>query len=103
MRSLKRSKRWISLAVLLAVVALLVTAGLVGPATAMDSDSFAINWDVMAGGGGPAASTNFALNTTLGQGSIGPGSSANYELCGGYWCAPVRYAVFLPLVLRDSS
>lgn len=70
------SKRWASLAVLLAVLALLVTAGLVGAATAIDSTNFAINWDVMAGGGEPAASTNFALNGTVGQGARGSSGSS---------------------------
>jgi hypothetical protein len=97
MRSLTMLRRWILLAVLLAVFLLLV-----GPATAMESDNFAINWDVMGGGGEPIASDNFALNGTIGQGVIGLKSSTNYSLCSGYWCGAVlEYAIYLPLVLRN--
>ena len=76
---------------------------MVGPVTAMESTNYAINWDVMGGGGAPIASTNFALNGTIGQGIIGLKSSTNYGLCSGYWCSEVEYQIFLPLVLRNYS
>lgn len=99
------SKRTIP-AALVALVCILLLV--VGPATAMESANYAINWDVMDGGGEPIASTHlsthFALNGTIGQGVIGLKSSTNYGLCSGYWCgAAVEYAVYLPLVLRNFS
>jgi hypothetical protein len=81
--------------------ALLCILLLVGTAAAMGSDHYAINWDVMGGGGEPINSASYAINATIGQGAIGFKSSANYGLCGGYWCGGVECRVFLPLVLRD--
>jgi len=83
--------------------ALLCILLLVGPVTAMESAHYAINWDVMGGGGEPIASTHFALNSTIGQGAIGPKSNTHYCLCSGYWCGVIKYRVFLPLVLRNYS
>ena len=85
------------------LIALLCGLLLVGPVTAMDSANFAIDWDVMGGGGEPVASANFALDATIGQGVIGPMSSANYDICSGYWCAGVEYKIFLPLVMKNHS
>jgi putative copper export protein len=84
--------------------ALLCLLLLVGQVAAMGSDDYAVNWDVIGGGGEPIASTNFALNATVGQGAIGLKSSASHGLCTGYWCgAAVEAKVFVPLVLRDHS
>ena len=49
------------------------------------SNTYPIDWRVLAGGGGPMSSTNYALNSTLGQPVIGPAGSANYDLAAGYW------------------
>jgi hypothetical protein len=85
--------------------AAIVLAGillLVSPTPAMESDHYAINWDLIGSGGGPISSTSYALNATIGQASIGFKSSSNYDLCSGFWCgAEVAYDVYLPMVLRN--
>jgi len=86
------------LAALLA--ALLLLPGL---SRAMQSTSYAINWDVIGAGGGPASSSSFALNATLGQGVVGPAASGSFQVGAGYWVLGGQYSLFLPVVLRDYS
>jgi hypothetical protein len=45
----------------------------------------AIDWWVIAGGGGPSSGTAVALNDTLGQPVIGPSSGNGVSLGAGYW------------------
>ncbi len=76
---------------------------LVGAVMAMESDNYAINWDVVGSGGETSTSTSFALAGTIGQGVVGSQSSASYGLCSGYWCSgEAAYSIYLPLVLRGS-
>jgi hypothetical protein len=63
-----------------------------GVAWAMFSASYAINWDVIGGGGGPMNSPSHALNGTVGQAAIGTSSSTSYELGAGYWYGMVAAA-----------
>ena len=88
---------------LLALAAVLgcILLQFLGPATAMESENYAINWSVMGGGGEPIHSDNFALNATLGQPSIGFKASTNYGACSGYWCTG-GYTVYLPVMLRST-
>ena len=73
-----------------------------GPATAMDSDNYAIRWDVIAGGDGPIQSVSYAINATTGQSVIGSKTSTSYQLGSGYWYGAIReYAIYLPVVLRS--
>ena len=64
------------------------------------SASYALSWDVIAGGGGEMASTNYAIKGTVGQASIGPGSSSSYAIGAGYWYGLGErvFEIFLPLV-----
>jgi hypothetical protein len=78
------------------------------PVPAMESDNYAINWDVMGSGGGPVSSASYALYATIGQAAIDSKSSTTYGLCSGYWCGTEvelepAYAAYLPLVLRDYT
>lgn len=45
----------------------------------------AVDWQVVAGGGAPAAGGNITLNDTLGQPIIGASSGGNVGLGAGYW------------------
>ncbi len=69
-------------AVCLAVLLLILVTGVAG---AGSSASYAINWQVLSGGGAPASGGNVSLNATLGQTAIGPSSGGNINLGAGYW------------------
>jgi hypothetical protein len=85
------------------MIALLCGLLAVSTAMAMDSDNFAIEWDVLGGGEVPSASDNFAVNGTIGQTVIGASDSVSYAACLGYWCgAAVEHSIYLPLVLRAA-
>jgi len=79
-----------------------------GVALAMSSASYAIEWDVIGGGGGAITGAGYAMNTTIGQAAVGTVSGGNYELCAGYWCGvaapaapPPEYKIYLPIVLKN--
>ena len=75
----------------------------VGVAVAARSASFTINWQVLSGGGAPAASTgNVSLNGSLGQTAIGSSSSASYSLNAGYWLKAPGYKILLPVVMKNQ-
>jgi len=78
---------------------------LTGAAWAMSSASYAINWDVIGGGGGPIGSASYAMRSTVGQAAVGVLSNASYRLEAGYWYGvaappPPGYRVYLPIVLK---
>ncbi len=87
--------------------ALLCGLLVVGVAWAMSSASYAINWDVIGGGGGPISSASYAMNSTAGQAAIGFKASSNYKLGSGYWygvaapAPPPGYRIYLPIVLKN--
>jgi len=89
------------------LVALLCCLLLTGVAWAMSSASYAINWDVIGGGGGPISSASYAMNSTAGQAAIGFKTSSNYKLSSGYWygvaapAPPPGYRIYLPIVLKN--
>jgi hypothetical protein len=94
--------RWlIWTAVALAVLALGLKTVSVGR-----TESFRIDWYVVAGGGGSAGAPSVALEGTPGQGVVGAASSASYRLGAGYWVdtasavPPPGREIYLPLVLR---
>ena len=66
----------------------------------------AVDWWVLAGGGGPTSTgSNVTLNATLGQPIAGPlMSGAEFSLVSGYWGmgwpSPFGGAIYLPLVSR---
>ena len=87
--------------------ALLCCLLLTGAVWAMSSASYAINWDVIGGGGGPISSASYAVNSTMGQAAIGFKTSSNYQLGSGYWygvaapAPPPGYRIYLPIVLKN--
>lgn len=46
---------------------------------------YSINWDVIAGGGGPASSDSYDARGTVGQPAAEDWSSGDYQLTSGYW------------------
>ena len=66
---------------------LALTLGVV--AVLAQSGAPAINWWVIAGGGGPSSGTGVAVNDTLGQPVIGPSGAAATTLGAGYWYGAV--------------
>jgi hypothetical protein len=84
------------------LLGLLCVALLVGVAVAGSSANYAIDWDVVGGGGSEMASAHYAIKGTLSQTAIGPSSSTSYQLGSGYWYGvEVSYAIYLPLVLKN--
>ena len=68
--------------------------------TAMDSDNFALYWNVSASGGGTISSTNFRLSSTIGQPVIGNFNSAEYEHRAGFW-QELIFRIFLPIITKN--
>ena len=90
----------LAIALGLAVLIIVLVAGV---AIAASSASFTINWQVLSGGGAPAASAgNVKLNGSLGQTAIGHSSSASYSLDSGYWLKASGYKIFLPVVMNNQ-
>ena len=85
----------------------LLVAGVVW---AMSSANYAIEWDVIGGGGGPMSSASYALNGTAGQAAIGISESGSYRLGSGYWYGvvapappPPEYKIFLPIIMKHFA
>lgn len=57
---------------------------LTGSASAMSSANYALNWDVMGGGGGRTSSPSYVMQDTIGL-LAGYSSSSSYRLYGGFW------------------
>jgi len=85
-------KRKIFFPVLLAVLLVL------GSVSAVLAASALIPWDVIAGGGAPAAGGTVAINDTLGQPVTGASSGGTVALNAGYWYAPDSGATALELL-----
>jgi len=87
----------------LVVVALLVVAGVALGRFAADQ---AVEWRVVAGGGGRSASAGYQVNGTAGQALAGPPpmSSSSYRIGSGFWAGvpavEIEHRIYLPLVLR---
>ncbi len=84
----------------LAVVALLALSG----AVLAQGGEPAVDWWVLAGGGGSATGAGVTLHDTLGQPVAGGSSGGNVSLAAGYWqeatALELTQATWLPLVLR---
>jgi len=90
--------------------ALLCGLVVAGVAWAMSSASYAIEWDVIGGGGGSMSSASYALNGTVGQAAIGAKGSASYRVGSGYWYGvavpvppPPTHKVFLPIIMKHFA
>jgi len=83
-----------------ALVLLLLLTGVVLADTAQIPS---VDWQVLSGGGAPAAGGGVTLNGTLGQTAIGPSSASNRVLGAGFWYGVGEgvFEIYLPLVLRN--
>lgn len=94
-------KTQIFLAGLVALLLLL----LAGVAWAGSSVHYAVDWQVLSGGGAPALSTsgNTSLNGTLGQTAIGLSGSSYGSLSAGFWysAGEAAHQIYLPGVFRN--
>ena len=70
----------------------------------MDSEHFALDWNVAAssggGGGGTISSAHFRLSSTIGQPIIGNLNSAHFSQRANFWLK-ANYRVFLPIIIRN--
>ena len=70
----------------------------------MSSGSYAINWDVIGGGGEPADSANYAIRSTIGQPAAESSFSTSYGLWSGYWYSAISACeVNISVVLQGGS
>ncbi len=83
-------------------LAVLLVFLLVGATLAGSSDSYAIDWQVLDGGGAPATAGQVSLNGSLGQTVIGPSTSASYGLQAGHWLENTGVANYLPVIIKSS-
>jgi hypothetical protein len=92
--------RWIHTTLLVLACLLLV-----GAVWAGSSANYAMDWQVLSGGGAPALSGSgqVALSGTLGQTAIGHSPASHAALGAGFWYGVGKgvYEVYLPLVLRS--
>jgi hypothetical protein len=89
--------------ILILTALLLVGVAITASAASNASSSYQINWDVIAGGGGPSTSSSYAVNATIGQPVVGPADGVSKSIGAGYWYHTLWELVvqiFLPLVLR---
>jgi hypothetical protein len=83
------------------VVGLLVLAVVATAGVTLAASPPAVVRYVMAGGGDQVSAGNFTVRSTIGQATTGRTTAVDdRELCSGYWCVPIRYDLFLPLVIR---
>lgn len=92
---------------LLPALALLVVLLLAGQALAGPLAD-AINWWVIAGGGGPASGANVTVDSTFGQPVAGKSSGGSVALSAGYRQAaatsgPPTYRQFLPSAFLNAA
>jgi hypothetical protein len=92
-----KTKRWLVLFCLLALLALATV-----PVLAEPSASYDISWWTVDGGGATGlTSGSYTLSGTAGQPDAGSLSSGDYDLAGGFWAALLeKLEVFLPLIKK---
>ena len=92
-----KGKRIVLLLVFLCFLAL------VSQVWAISSTLYAINWNVMGGGGGPISGTAYQVNGTAGQAVIGDVSGSAYQAELGYWVGGAAQGgnIYLPIILKN--
>ena len=92
-----KTKRWLILLFLLALLALAAVPVLANTATSYDLTW----WSVDGGGTTGSTSGNYSLSGTAGQPDAGALSAGDYDLAGGFWAALLeKLDVFLPLIKK---
>lgn len=104
------SKRFVALAVMALLLALLL---LIGPTLASDASTVAIPWWTIDSGGGESSSAiedsrelstgEYSVQGSIGQPDAGVLTGSSYRLIGGYWgikTATTEFRLCLPVVAR---
>lgn len=84
----------------LTALALVVCLLMAGPALAQVSADHDLSWHLIAGSSIRMESPNHNMWGSLGQPASSVITSDNHKLCGGFWCLPFRYQIYLPLSQR---
>lgn len=92
----------------LAVLLIMLLAQVAG---AGSSANYAINWQVLSGGGAPASAGTITLNGSLGQTAVGLASNSTLGVSSGYWSgidnqvapAPGFGPIYLPLITKNPQ
>jgi hypothetical protein len=83
------------------MIVLLITALTAGSVSAAVGTTYAIDWNVIAGGGGQSVGASYAVHGTVGQPAVGPFYGSTYGIQAGFWYGFwEEILVFLPLVLK---
>ena len=78
----------------------------ISPASAQSGAPYDLTWSTVDGGGWTfSTGGGYTLGGTIGQPDAGVLEGGDYSLAGGFWggALAVRYRVYLPLVMRQSS
>jgi hypothetical protein len=70
-------------------VILLLLLSLAGIPSALNAQSYSIDWYKVAGGGGTSTGGVYAVSGTIGQPDAGSMSGGQFTLQGGFWALPV--------------
>ena len=85
----------------LLLLAVLVLLAVLGITAARAAPHQAIDWYVLAGGGGSDSSGTLSLEGTLGQAFVDEDQAGMAGLCAGFWCQSLpRLRLLLPFVAR---
>jgi hypothetical protein len=88
-------------ALLLALAALLILAGVV---LAQSGGDYDLTWSTIDGGGGTSEGGDYSLSGTAGQYDAGNLLGGSYTLDGGFWVKGIQqileHLIHLPLVLK---
>ena len=95
------NKRILTIALMLGLILLFVSAALAGA-----DGGYGLDWWVIASGG-HSESGGYGLDSAIGQPVAGVSSGGSYALCAGYLCgvAPPStpsHPLYLPLTLRTD-
>ena len=92
---MKRPRRWLAVAALLAALALAAP-----PALGQSGGGYTLDWFTVDSGGGPSSGGALTLNATVAQPDAGVLAGGNYTLTGGFWAGASSGPghLYLPLV-----
>lgn len=98
-------RKWKRFAVIALLLVVLLMAGAVVAALAMEPaapSANSIDWQVIASGGATMESASFTMFSTTGQPVAGTASSSGFTVLSGYWTGFQTFIrnVFLPVIMR---
>jgi hypothetical protein len=91
-----RSKKF-RLALAVALLACLIVSGVV-----LAANTYAVNWSVVAGGGGQGSTGGgYSLSGTVGQPDVlSPMSGGSFTLTGGFWVGQPSTFTYFPAIKK---